>query len=79
MSFQLSYELARATMEIKSSQPNRPREPWYQSSRIVLERVEARLLRFWESRNVKKDGELMGFDILLVDGKIFFCESSSKH
>ncbi|CAG7891204.1 unnamed protein product [Brassica rapa] len=51
-------------MEIKSSQPNRPREPWYQSSRIVLERVEARLLRFWESRNVKKDGELMGFDIL---------------
>ncbi|CAF2105074.1 unnamed protein product [Brassica oleracea] len=57
-------------MEIKPSQPNRPREPWYQSSRIVLERVEARLLRFCESRNVKKDGELMSFDILLVDGKV---------
>lgn len=29
--------------------------------------VEARLLRFWESWNVKKGGELMGFDMLLVD------------
>ncbi|KAL0885357.1 hypothetical protein Bca101_009339 [Brassica carinata] len=56
-------------MEIKSSQPNRPPELWYEASRIALEihlselkagqcrqRVEARLLRFWESRNVKKGG-----------------------
>ncbi|KAH0888289.1 hypothetical protein HID58_050718, partial [Brassica napus] len=29
--------------------------------------VEARLLRFWEARNVKKGGELMWIDMLLVD------------
>ncbi|KAH0892687.1 hypothetical protein HID58_055116 [Brassica napus] len=29
--------------------------------------VEARLLRFWEARNVKRGGELMWVDMLLVD------------
>ncbi|KAG2331042.1 hypothetical protein Bca52824_002222 [Brassica carinata] len=29
--------------------------------------VEARLLRFWEARNVKRGGELMWVDILLLD------------
>ncbi|XP_056856655.1 uncharacterized protein LOC130512459 isoform X2 [Raphanus sativus] len=29
--------------------------------------VEARLLRFWEARNVKRGGELMWADLLLVD------------
>ncbi|KAL0741420.1 hypothetical protein Bca4012_082933 [Brassica carinata] len=29
--------------------------------------VEARLLRFWKARNVKRDGELMWVDMLLLD------------
>ncbi|KAJ4878408.1 Uncharacterized protein Rs2_08003 [Raphanus sativus] len=29
--------------------------------------VEARLLRFWEARNVKRGGELMWMDLLMVD------------
>ncbi|KAG2300061.1 hypothetical protein Bca52824_036533 [Brassica carinata] len=29
--------------------------------------VEARLLRFWEARNVKRGGELMWVDMLLLD------------
>ena len=29
--------------------------------------VEVRLLRFWETRNVRHDGELMGVDMLLLD------------
>ncbi|KAF3545639.1 hypothetical protein DY000_02001571 [Brassica cretica] len=29
--------------------------------------VEARLLRFWEAKNVKRGGELMWFDLLLID------------
>lgn len=29
--------------------------------------VEARLLRFWEARNIKRGGELMWVDILFVD------------
>ncbi|WZZ18730.1 hypothetical protein YC2023_111819 [Brassica napus] len=29
--------------------------------------VEARLLRFWEARNVKRGGELMWVDMLLID------------
>ncbi|XP_056860115.1 uncharacterized protein LOC108841222 [Raphanus sativus] len=29
--------------------------------------VEARLLRFWEAKNVKRDGELMWMDLLIVD------------
>lgn len=29
--------------------------------------VEARLLRYWEARNVKRGGELMWVDMLLVD------------
>ncbi|KAL0875925.1 hypothetical protein Bca101_025630 [Brassica carinata] len=33
--------------------------------------VEVRLLRFWESRNVKRDGGLMGVDILLQGFPIF--------
>lgn len=32
--------------------------------------VVARLLRFWEARNVKKGGELMGVDMLLLDEKV---------
>lgn len=29
--------------------------------------VEARLLRFWEPRNVKRGGEIMWDDVLLID------------
>ncbi|KAG2327189.1 hypothetical protein Bca52824_009917 [Brassica carinata] len=29
--------------------------------------VEVRLLRFWEARNVRRGGELMGVDMLLLD------------
>lgn len=29
--------------------------------------VEARLLRFWEARNIKRGGELMWVDILFLD------------
>ncbi|KAH0932224.1 hypothetical protein HID58_009341 [Brassica napus] len=29
--------------------------------------IEARLLQFWEARNVKRGGELMWVDMLLVD------------
>nr|VDC60245.1 unnamed protein product [Brassica rapa] len=29
--------------------------------------AEVRLLRFWEARNVRKDGELMSLDMLLLD------------
>lgn len=29
--------------------------------------MEARLLRFWEARNVKRGGELMWADLLFVD------------
>lgn len=29
--------------------------------------VEARLLRFWEAKNVKRDGEVMWMDLLMVD------------
>ena len=29
--------------------------------------IEARLLRFWEVRNVKRGGELMWVDMLLMD------------
>ncbi|CAF1707667.1 unnamed protein product [Brassica oleracea] len=32
--------------------------------------VVTRNFHFWESWNVKKGGELMGFDLLLVDGKV---------
>ncbi|KAJ4875255.1 hypothetical protein Rs2_40273 [Raphanus sativus] len=31
--------------------------------------VEVRLLRFWEARNVRHDGELMGVDMLLLDSQ----------
>lgn len=38
--------------------------------------AEVRLLRFWEARNVRKDGELMSLDMLLLDEQvnpIVFC------
>ncbi|KAH0885113.1 hypothetical protein HID58_061209 [Brassica napus] len=31
--------------------------------------VEVRLLRFWEARNVRRSGELMGVDMLLLDSQ----------
>ncbi|WZZ84833.1 hypothetical protein YC2023_113412 [Brassica napus] len=31
--------------------------------------VEVRLLRFWEARNVRRGGELMGVDMLLIDSQ----------
>ncbi|KAF2565020.1 hypothetical protein F2Q70_00017038 [Brassica cretica] len=31
--------------------------------------VQVRLLRFWEARNVRRGGELMGVDILLLDSQ----------
>ncbi|KAF3580763.1 hypothetical protein DY000_02029435 [Brassica cretica] len=32
--------------------------------------AEVRLLRFWEARNVRKDGELMSLDMLLLDEQV---------
>ena len=34
--------------------------------------VEVRLLRFWEARNVRRSGELMGVDMLLLDSQVRF-------
>ncbi|CAF1861011.1 unnamed protein product [Brassica napus] len=34
--------------------------------------VVTRLLRFWEARNAKKGGALMGVDMLLLDDQSFF-------
>ena len=34
--------------------------------------VEARLLRFWEARNVKRGGELMWMDLLMVDVNVSY-------
>ncbi|XP_033144440.1 uncharacterized protein LOC103862375 isoform X2 [Brassica rapa] len=31
--------------------------------------VEVRLLLFWEARNIKRGGHLMGVDMLLLDSK----------
>lgn len=46
--------------------------------------VEARLLRFWEARNVKRGGELMWVDIISVDVNVrsivlFFFRSVLDH
>ncbi|ESQ50127.1 hypothetical protein EUTSA_v10002234mg [Eutrema salsugineum] len=38
--------------------------------------IVARLLRFWEARNVKKGGELMGVDMLLLDEKATLIQGS---
>ncbi|KAG2317195.1 hypothetical protein Bca52824_020317 [Brassica carinata] len=35
--------------------------------------VEVRLLRFWEARNVRRGGEIMGIDMLLLDSQIIRC------
>lgn len=32
--------------------------------------VEVRLLRFWEASNVRRGGELMGIDMLLLDSQV---------
>ncbi|KAG2309038.1 hypothetical protein Bca52824_028786 [Brassica carinata] len=32
--------------------------------------VQVRLLRFWEARNVRRGGELMGVDMLLLDSQV---------
>ncbi|KAH0926469.1 hypothetical protein HID58_018725, partial [Brassica napus] len=34
--------------------------------------VEVRLLRFWEARNVRRSGELMGVDMHLLDSQVRF-------
>ncbi|WZZ89344.1 hypothetical protein YC2023_117923 [Brassica napus] len=40
--------------------------------------VEARLLRFWEAKNVKRGGELMWMDLLMVDVNVS-CSSYRSH
>ncbi|KAH0899040.1 hypothetical protein HID58_048608 [Brassica napus] len=35
----------------------------------LLRLVEVRLIRFWKAHNVNKGGELMGVDMLFVDGR----------
>lgn len=32
--------------------------------------AEVRLLRFWESRNINKGGELLSLDLLLIDENV---------
>ena len=34
--------------------------------------VQVRLLRFWEARNVRRGGELMGVDMLLLDSQVSY-------
>ncbi|CAN8267640.1 unnamed protein product [Cochlearia groenlandica] len=34
--------------------------------------IVCRLLRFWDSKNIKKQGEFMGITILLLDAKVVF-------
>lgn len=34
--------------------------------------VAVRLLRFWEAKNVRRGGELMGVDMLLVDSQVLY-------
>lgn len=34
--------------------------------------VEVRLLRFWEARNVRRGGELMGVDMLLINSQVMY-------
>ncbi|CAG7876677.1 unnamed protein product [Brassica rapa] len=34
--------------------------------------VQFRLLRFWEARNVRRGGELMGVDMLLLDSQVSY-------
>ncbi|WZZ51387.1 hypothetical protein YC2023_051494 [Brassica napus] len=41
----------------------------------ITRTVLTRLLRFWEGRNVKTSGELMGVDMLLLDGHEFLPSS----
>ena len=38
--------------------------------------VEARLLRYWEARNVKRGGDLMWIDMLMIDVNVsfFYCD-----
>lgn len=46
------------------------------------QKIAARLLRYWEARNVKKGGELMGLDMLLLDEKVTLNEpfpTMTKH
>lgn len=33
--------------------------------------IVALLLRFWDSKNIKKHGEFMGVTLLLLDEKVF--------
>ncbi|ESQ33198.1 hypothetical protein EUTSA_v10005644mg [Eutrema salsugineum] len=40
------------------------------------QRLVARLLRFWPARNIKKGGQLMGVDLLLLDEKSTLMQGS---
>uniref|UniRef100_M4DEJ5 DUF223 domain-containing protein n=1 Tax=Brassica campestris TaxID=3711 RepID=M4DEJ5_BRACM len=40
--------------------------------------VEARLLRFWEAKNVKRGGELMWMDLLMVDVNVSSLVNEAK-
>ncbi|KAG2324035.1 hypothetical protein Bca52824_006763 [Brassica carinata] len=48
-------------------------------SRKCSSTVEARLLRFWEARNVKRGGELMWVDMLMVDVNLIPARIFMKH
>jgi len=34
--------------------------------------VEVHLLRFWEARNVRRGGELMAVDMILLDSQVMY-------
>ncbi|CAH8331012.1 unnamed protein product [Eruca vesicaria subsp. sativa] len=38
--------------------------------------TEVHLLRFWEARNVRKDGEFMSLDMLLIDENLTVIQDS---
>lgn len=37
--------------------------------------AEVRILRFWEARNIKRGGELMGVDMLLINEQVIGLQS----
>ena len=41
--------------------------------------VEARLLRFWQAKNVKRGGELMWMDLLMVDVNVSYSFYHSRY
>nr|VDD41852.1 unnamed protein product [Brassica oleracea] len=62
------YHLLPSSQELPEVKPGRCKQT-----------VHTKLLQFWESRNVKKGGEMMGVDMLLIDVKATLIQSSINY